>query len=127
MSLYNQCFAQYSMSTKLLPETSLGEITVTGSDRLLLPFGASEAFAYPLKEGETLSLDLSPMERLSAPVAQGEVCGTANVCLNGKIIKTLSLVTLEDAPWKLIPQAVRQGFTLNLGTLYRRWLTILYR
>ncbi len=127
MTLYNRLFDEYAMSAELLPDTSLGELSVTGSDRLLLPFGAREAFSYPLKKGEVLSLELSPLEKLSAPVHMGADCGTAQVKLGDKVIKTLSLVTLANADRKLIPQSVKEDFLLNLGTICRRWLTLLYR
>ncbi|MBR5152257.1 MAG: D-alanyl-D-alanine carboxypeptidase [Clostridia bacterium] len=124
ISLYNRLFSEYSMDTPLSAYSSMGEISVKGSDRTTLPFGADTSFFYPLKQGETLTLSPALDEGLSAPVSKGDLCGTVQIKLGDKVLCTQTLVALEDAPWTLLPQTVRQDFMLNLQAICKRWLTL---
>lgn len=126
MNLYNHLFKTYRLSKPLTAESILGEIAVTGSDILSLPFSAAEEFSYPLAEGESLTTSLLPQESIKAPVVQGDICGTVSVQLGATTVKTIPLVMKGEAEKQLIPEAVRRNFRLNLKTLYRSWLTLFH-
>ncbi len=123
--LYNHCFQSYQMQSVLDSESVLGQIPVSGSDIASLPFGAAEEFAYPICEGERLSVSLHLDSEIKAPVKEGDACGTAGVQIGGTTVKTVSLVVRGEAEKQWIPESVRRGLRLNLGSIYWRWLTLL--
>lgn len=125
-NLYDHLFAAYRLTPVLDIETTLGEIAIGGSDILSLPYAAAESLAYPLAEGEKLTLCLSPEEKLDAPVALGDNCGSVSVQLGSTTVKTVSLVSKGEAEKRLIPEAVKRGLRLNLGSIYWSWLTLLH-
>ncbi len=125
-NLYNHLFDTYQMQEFLYTETILGEIPVSGSDILTLPFGALESFSYPLCEGETLTTHFTLQESVTAPVQAGMHCGQLEINLGTTTVKTLPLVVKGDAQKQWIPEAIKRGFRLNLGSVYWSWLTLLH-
>ncbi len=121
ITLYHSLFSAYQPESPQLQ----GEIPLVHANQTALPYTLGADFSYPVKEGETLTLLPDPIDRLSAPVSPGDPCGTARVFLDGKEIAALPLVVTEGAKQVLIPQTVKEEFTLTLGTLCRRWLTLL--
>ena len=126
MNLYNHLFDTYQLQEVLNPVTILGEIPVSGSDVLFLPFAAAEGFSYPLAEGETLTTKLVPQESISAPVQTETHCGQLEILLGTTTVKTVPLIVKGEAEKQLIPEAIKRGFRLNLGSLYWHWLTLLH-
>lgn len=125
-SLYNHCFETYHMKSVLDTTGVLGELAVSGSDILTLPYVSAEAFAYPVYEGEVLSVSLAPDSGIKAPVKAGEICGTVSVQLGQAVLKTISLVTAGEAERQLIPETIKRGLRRNLGSIYWHWLTLFH-
>lgn len=125
-NLYDHLFETYRLTPVLDTETTLGEVAIGGSDILSLPYAAGEPFSYPLAEGEKLTLCLSPEEKLESPVAFGDNCGSVSVQLGSTTVKTVSLASKGEAEKHLIPEAVKRGLRLNLGSIYWSWLTLLH-
>jgi D-alanyl-D-alanine carboxypeptidase len=125
-NLYNHLFDTYQMQEFLHTETILGEIPVSGSDILTLPFAAAESFSYPLCKGETLTTKFTLQESIAAPVQAGMHCGQLEINLGTTTVKTLPLIVKGDAQKQWIPEAIKRGFRLNLGSLYWSWLTLLH-
>ena len=125
-NLYDHLFDTYQIEEYVYVETILGEIPVSGSDILTLPFAALESFSYPLCEGETLTGKFTLPESVAAPIEAGMQCGQLEVQLGTTTVKTLPLVVKGDAKKQWIPETIKRGFRLNLGTLYWSWLTLLH-
>lgn len=68
-----------------------------------------------LKNGQAsgLTLELSLPEYVSAPIVQGDVLGTAQVLLNGKIVARLNCLAASDVP--------RPGFIEGLYHIMNNW------
>lgn len=68
-----------------------------------------------LKNGQAsgLTLELSLPEYVSAPIVQGDVLGTAQVLLNGKIVARLNCLAASDVP--------RPGFIEGLYRIMNNW------
>lgn len=78
---------------------SLGETNVSGSRTKSIPFGAADNLAV---RGERLDegayrVDVT-LDKTSAPIAEGEIIGTANVFFEGGFTKSVPLMALRQAP-----------------------------
>ena len=123
-TLYNHCFETYQMRQILDRANILGEISITGSDVLSLPYGANESVFYPLRADEDISISLDSAAELKAPVAYGDACGTISIRLGNSILQTVPLVVQGEAERQWIPESVKRSLRLNLGSIYWRWLTL---
>ena len=47
---------------------------------------ARETVAYPLKEGERVTVQVDLPDAVQAPVVQGEIAGTARFLVNGQVV-----------------------------------------
>lgn len=124
-ALYQHCFDTYRMTSVLDTDTLLGEVGVSGSDTTVLPYRAAEAFSYPLREDETLSLSDPSLAPQSAPVSENAVCGSISIRLGDTCIKTVSLLTANGAERNLLFKTVRQNFLRNLERLCLHWMTVM--
>ncbi len=123
-TLYNHCFETYQMRQILDRANILGEISITGSDVLSLPYGANESVFYPLRADEDISISLDSAAELKAPIAYGDACGTISIRLGNSILQTVPLVVQGEAERQWIPESVKRSLRLNLGSIYWRWLTL---
>ncbi|MBQ2614022.1 MAG: D-alanyl-D-alanine carboxypeptidase [Clostridia bacterium] len=125
-TLYNHLFSVYRMEKVVEKGKPMGKIGVSGSDVTEVSYGAEEDVSYPVAEGETLYVDAEPEEELRASVELGQDCGRVRIRCNQTVVKTVSLVALQEAQRVFLPASVRTGFRQNLDAVYRRWLRLFH-
>jgi len=91
-NLFDYGFAQYPRQVLCEAGQSFGVIPVKGS---LLPFvevQAASTTAYPLQEGESLSMEVTLQEELYAPAVARACVGTATWRLDGRVVAETELI-----------------------------------
>ncbi len=96
-TLYDHLFSTYRLVPVLRAGTPLALIPVEKSKVSSLTLTVAEDVFYPLSQTEAYSTELSVAPPLTAPVAAGCEGGTAIVRLENTPIKTVPLITVENA------------------------------
>lgn len=95
--LFEYGFSQFPRQELCREGQVFGRIPVTGS---LLPFvqvRSARSAAYPLKEGESLSMEVTLQRELAAPVKAGTCVGKAVWMLGGRTVAETDLICVGDA------------------------------
>jgi D-alanyl-D-alanine carboxypeptidase (penicillin-binding protein 5/6) len=120
-ALLDYGFANYRLYPVALRGTPVkGEIPVKGGEPESIPLLLGDDLTLLLPKGGedeiTFSADLPEM--LTAPIAEGEICGTVDVQLDGQIVATLPLLAGENVKTSgLMPSLMRiwQNWTAEVS------------
>ena len=82
-ALYDYGFASYRRETAVERGKTYALAAVRGGEATCVGLAAAEGFAYPLAEGETLTLRIETERAVQAPVREGQTLGSAVVLLDG--------------------------------------------
>ena len=91
-ALYDCGFASYRREVALRRGEVCAFSAVRGGEATYVPLLAAEGFAYPLKEGETLTLRCELSSVPHAPVREGQTLGEAVVLLDGAEVGRVALL-----------------------------------
>ena len=115
-SMLDYGFANYQRTVIANKGDLLGEsIAVKGGSAEQVELMLGSGLSMLLRNGQqsALKLELALPESVEAPVAQGDVLGTVNVLLEGKVIARLNCVAADDVP--------RPGFIEGLYRILNNW------
>ena len=100
INLYDHGFDTYRMETVAEEGSVLASTAVCGGEQERIDLIACEELCYPVADGEKLTLCVRIPLSVSAPVASGQVIGTACLYLEGREVGTVALaasVSVEAA------------------------------
>ena len=94
MTLYDWAFETYTLKTVARAGEVLGCAAVSGGSVPWVMAAVEEELAFPVKDGEKLTLEVQLPAFVAAPVIPGQVLGSANVLLDGQTVRTVPLVAV---------------------------------
>lgn len=94
-ALYDYGFAAYRRGTAVERGGVYALAAVRGGESTCVGLAAAEGFAYPLAEGETLTLRVETERAAQAPVREGQTLGSAVVLLDGAEVGRVALVAVN--------------------------------
>ena len=103
-ALLDYGFSQYRAAALCTQGEEMGRAAVSGSLLPNVAAGAARSLAYPLAEGEDLTMEVVWHTPLSAPVEQGKVVGQAQWLLEGRVVAQVELIALHGAPCAQVSQ-----------------------
>ncbi len=115
-SMLDYGFANYNRTEIANKGDLLGEtLTVKGGSAEKVELMLGSGLSMLLRNGQQsgLKLEVALPESVSAPIKAGDVLGTVNVLLEGKIIAKLNCVAADDVP--------RPGFIEGLYRILNNW------
>ncbi len=96
----------------------LGEMAVTGSKRAVVPYGLADDVQVrgiqPI--AATYKVEINK-EKVLAPIAKGDVIGTATISFSGGLVKHVSLIALEEAPRDDMVYVAKENWKTLIKTL----------
>lgn len=112
--LLNWGFRFYRTVHPVKDNSPLHEVRVWYGEKSHVPAGIAQkvAVTLPRRSVKDLKAEYEISTELEAPIERGTVVGTLYFKLNGKVIKQVPLVALEDVP--------KGGFFSRLGDWFRR-------
>lgn len=90
--LLEQGFSRYTVHTVVQAGQCLGTVQVAGGSEPEAQLIAAEDFAYPLEQGEGLTVELPGAGFVYAPVREGTDAGKAHIFLESRCVGTVPLV-----------------------------------
>ena len=91
-ALLDYGFANYPRTLLAQQDAVLGQVPLTGSLLHMVSVSAQETVAYPLAQGEEITMELDLPDQVQAPVTQGEIAGAARWYQNGREVGWTYLV-----------------------------------
>ena len=91
-ALLDYGFANYPRTLLAQQDAVLGQVPLTGSLLHMVSVSARETVAYPLAQGEEITVELDLPDQVQAPVTQGEIAGAARWYQNGREVGWTYLV-----------------------------------
>ena len=91
VSLLESGFARYTLRRIVAAGETVGTVEVIGGASKAVCLTAAEEFAYPLAEGEQVTLEVPGPGFVYAPVVEGADAGFARVCVDGKQVGRIAL------------------------------------
>lgn len=91
-ALLDYGFSAYPRTVLAQAGEELARVPLEGSLLRRAAVEARETVAYPLREGETVTTQLDLPDQAAAPVAQGEIGGTARFLVDGQVVGETYLV-----------------------------------
>ena len=91
-ALLDYGFANYPRTLLAQQDAVLGQVPLTGSLLHMVSVSARETVAYPLAQGEEITMELDLPDQVQAPVTQGEIAGAARWYQNGREVGRTYLV-----------------------------------
>ncbi|MBR3705169.1 MAG: D-alanyl-D-alanine carboxypeptidase [Oscillospiraceae bacterium] len=112
MALFDDGFATYRMETPVAGGQKLAQVMACGGTRSSVMLAAAHDLAYPIKDGEKLTVKIIAPTSVNAPISAGQVLGTVCAYLDGMEVATVDLVAMESVSIKT--NEVQKGFLKNL-------------
>lgn len=95
-ALFDYGFSTYPRRVLAQAGEAAGQVPVTGSLLHSAPVEVRDTVAYPLAEGESVTVEKDLPAQMETPLKQGEIAGTIRFLLNGKEIGRSYLVWSYD-------------------------------
>ena len=92
MALLDYGFANYPRAVLAQAGDILAQVPVKGSLLRSLSVAPRETVAYPLQEGESVTVEMDLPEEVQAPVLEGEIAGSLRFFCNSKLVGETYLV-----------------------------------
>lgn len=112
LALFDYGFNTYRMETLLTSGQKLAQTMVCGGMKSAVMLVAARELAYPVKDGENLVVKVFTPTVVNAPIAVGDVLGTACAYLDGVEVASVDLVALEAVAPKV--NEMQKGFLQRL-------------
>lgn len=96
-ALLDYGFSAYPRTVLAQAGEELGRVPLEGSLLHMVAAEARETVAYPLQEGERVTVQVDLPDAVQAPVVQGEIAGTARFLVNGQVVGETYLVWSSSA------------------------------
>lgn len=112
IALFDEAFGTYRMETPVAGGQKLARVMVCGGTHSSVMLAAVSGLAYPLKDGEKLTVKVITPTSVNAPISAGQVLGTVCAYLDGMEVATVDLVAMESVSIKTYE--TRKGFLKNL-------------
>ena len=96
-ALLDYGFSAYPRTVLAQAGEELGRVPLEGSLLHMAAAEARETVAYPLQEGERVTVQVDLPDAVQAPVVQGEIAGTARFLVNGQVVGETYLVWSSSA------------------------------
>ena len=108
-ALLDYGFATYPRQVLAEEGQVLGRVPLKGSLLHSLPVAARETVAYPLKEGEEVTMEVDLPSQVPAPVAQGEIAGTVRFLVGTRQVGQTYLVWTGSANRDVVKETLTEG------------------
>lgn len=95
-ALYDYGFASYRNALAVTRGATYALAAVRGGETPCVALAAAKRFAYPVSEGETLTLRVKTPDTVQAPVKAGQPLGEAVVLLDGAEVGRVALVAADS-------------------------------
>ncbi len=96
MALFDFGFDAYRMETPVTAGKKLAQTLVYGGEKSGVRLAAERDLAFPVTDGEKLTVKVVAPTSVAAPIAVGQILGTVCAFLDGKEVASVNLVAMES-------------------------------
>ena len=86
ISLLEKGFSNYAVESVISAGEQLGWVEVLSGDISRIPVCTTNGFSYPLSQDETVQIIVQAPEFAYAPIAAGQIAGTAYILIDGTVV-----------------------------------------
>jgi len=110
-------FAAYKQAEVLAADADAGVLPIKRARQDSVPLYFAESVTIPMTEAERESVDIrvNRPDMRRAPVAEGEVVGTADIIINGAVYKTVAIRAAEGAERHDLKTSLEKVLSTYLG------------